>query len=144
MDRRLTVALDGELLFDPIDYDHPAVGAGPGDRPVALGVRGGAMTLADLRIYRDIYYTSALANTPRRPFGVDAPYQLGPDEFFVLGDNSPVSNDSRFWEDSPVVPGDLFLGKPFLVHLPGQVVPLQVFGRSVYWVPDPREIRYIR
>jgi len=38
----------------------------------------------------------------------------------------------------------LFLGKPFLVHLPGQVFPLKVFGHSVYWVPDPREIRYIR
>jgi signal peptidase I len=36
------------------------------------------------------------------------------------------------------------VGKPFLVHLPGQVVPLQVFGRSLYWMPDPREIRYIR
>ena len=24
MDRRLTVALDGGLLFDPIDYDDPA------------------------------------------------------------------------------------------------------------------------
>ena len=75
---------------------------------------------------------------------MDVPYKLGVDEFFVLGDNSPVSNDSRFWAGSPVVPGELFLGKPFLVHLPGQAVPLQVFGRSFYWVPDPREIRYIR
>ena len=61
----------------------------------------------------------------------------------MLGDNSPVSNDSRFWAGSPVVPGSMFLGKPFLVHLPGQVVALEVFGRSVYWVPDPRRIRYI-
>jgi len=144
MDRRLMVAIDGELLFDPYDYDDPGVGRGPGDRPIALGVRDGGWTVEDLRIYRDVHYTSMLANTPRRPFGVDAPYQLGRDEYFVLGDNSPVSNDSRFWSFSPVVPGSLLLGKPFLVHLPGHVVPLQVFGRSLYWVPDPREIRYIR
>ena len=112
--------------------------------PSRLGVEAGAGDVSDVRIYRDVHYTSALAYSPRRPFGVDAPYSLGPDEFFVLGDNSPVSNDSRFWPDSPVVPGELLLGKPFLVHLPGQAVPLKVFGRSVYWVPDPREIRYIR
>ena len=38
-----------------------------------------------------------------------------------------------------MVRGSMFLGKPFLVHLPGEVVPLKVFGRSVCWVPDPRE-----
>jgi signal peptidase I len=144
MDRRLQVGIDGSLLFDPIDYEDPAVVAGFDPSPVALGVRGGSLTASGLRLYRDVYYTSALANVPRRPFGVDSPYRLGREEFFVLGDNSPVSNDSRFWSASPVVRGELFLGKPFLVHLPGQVVPLRVFGRSVYWVPDPREIRYIR
>jgi signal peptidase I len=144
MDRRLSVAIDGVLAFDPVDYENPLAGPGTGVYPVGFGAKEGSLSLSDVRVFRDVYYTSALAYTPRRPFGVEAPYTLGHDEFFVLGDNSPVSNDSRFWVGSPVVPGELFLGKPFLVHLPGQAVPLQVFGRSFYWVPDPREIRYIR
>jgi signal peptidase I len=144
MDRRLCVALDGRLLFDPVDYDNPTGGVVPPSSPLGLGVEGGALEVADLRVYRDVYYTSALSNSPRKPFGVDVPFPLGPGEFFVLGDNSPVSNDSRFWPGSPVVRAELFLGKPFLVHLPSQGFPLQVFGRELYWIPDPREIRYIR
>ena len=111
---------------------------------LSLGVRGGALEVTDLRIYRDIYYTSSLASTPRYSHGMSTAVKLGSDDYFVLGDNSPVSNDSRFWTECPVVRGSMFVGRPFLVHLPGQVVPLKVFGRSVCWVPDPRRIRYIR
>jgi signal peptidase I len=143
VDHRLSVALDRELLFEPMDYDDPMAGPVASESPIALGVRGGSVTVSDLKVFRDVYYTSTIGGSPRHPHGVRQAYQLGADEYFVLGDNSPVSNDSRFWSASPVVPRSMFLGKPFLVHLPGQVVALEVFGRSVYWVPDPRKIRYI-
>jgi signal peptidase I len=143
-DQRVQVAIDGRLLFEPDDFDDPVAPGLASDSPVSLGVRGGAVEVTDLRIYRDVYYTSSLANTPRYSHGMATPIKLGVDEYFVLGDNSPVSNDSRFWNECPVVRGSMFVGRPFLVHLPGQVVPLKVFGRSVCWVPDPRRIRYIR
>jgi signal peptidase I len=145
IDRRLTVSVDGRLLFEPYDFEAAVMAPGRSLGPVSLGVVGdGHATLSGIRIYRDVYYTDALSNAPRRPFGVEEPFRLGPDEFFVLGDNSPVSNDSRFWPERPVVRREHFVGKPFLVHLPSQAVPLEVFGRELYWIPDPREIRYIR
>lgn len=146
IDRRLLVALDGVLAIEPIDFEVvPSRPYGRGDSPVALGILGsGAARIDGLRIWRDIFYTDALARAPKRPFGIGEPFQLGEDEYFVLGDNSPVSNDSRFWPESPVVRRELLIGKPFLVHLPSQAVPLQVFGHELYWIPDPREIRYIR
>ena len=45
MDRRLTVAVDGALLFDPIDYDDPSVVPGFDASPMALGVRGGSVAV---------------------------------------------------------------------------------------------------
>jgi signal peptidase I len=143
-DRRVTVALDGQLLFEPYDYDRPRPGPSAGEIPIGVGVEGGDLVVQELRIFRDVHYTATLAGMPRQGHSVQSDVTLGPDEYFVLGDNSPVSNDSRFWSAGPVVPGSMLLGKPFLVHLPGEVVPLQVFGRSVCWVPDPRRIRYIR
>ena len=98
-----------------------------------------------IRVYRDIYYTGSLALGGRRPFGVDEPYALKDDEFFVLGDNSPVSNDSRFWESSPVVPGDRFLGKPFLVHMPAKIVKASWLGKTwEYQGVDWGRVRWLR
>ena len=147
-DHRLLVALDGVPLFEALDLSppiDPAAPPSPDESPLAFGVSGpGAVVAHRLLIYRDVYYTDGLPHAPGRPFGVGEPYVLDDGEYFVLGDNSAVSNDSRFWAGSPVVPESMLLGKPFLVHLPSRGVPLKVFGRETYWVPDLREIRYIR
>jgi hypothetical protein len=39
-----------------------------------------------------------------------APRRLGPDEYFVLGDNSAVSDDSRNWSDAQITSND-FVGR---------------------------------
>lgn len=148
-DRRLLAAVDDRLLFEPFDDDPQQLAPSyrwrrVADSPLSVGFQGGGGTIDRLRVYRDVYYTDGLAISPQVPFGVGEPYQLGTGEYFVLGDNSPISNDSRFWPESPVVRREFLLGKPFLVHLPSRAVPLKVFGKETYWVPDLREIRYIR
>jgi len=148
VDRHLSLVLDGEVLLNllPIEPLEPtATPPGPRRSPLAIGlVGGGPAEIRTLKVYRDVYYTEGLAHAPTKPFGVGEPYQLDPEEYFVLGDNSAVSNDSRFWKGSPVVRAEMLIGKPFLVHLPSRGVPLRVFGGETYWVPDLREIRYIR
>ena len=144
IDHRISVALNGDPLFAPIDYDSTGPATLSTPSPVAVGLVNGTVEIQDLRIFRDIYYTGELFAGVRRPFAVDAPFALRANEFFVLGDNSPVSNDSRFWNERPVVRRSRFLGKPFLVHLPGQAYGVRIFGHELGWIPDFREIRYIR
>jgi signal peptidase I len=43
---------------------------------------------------------------------------LKSDEFFVLGDNSPASLDSRLWDDTHAVPRHAMLGKAFFIYWP--------------------------
>jgi signal peptidase I len=115
VDRRVTLAIDGKTVLGPVDL--PAAGRRPGVvRPIVLGARGVRAVVRNFRLFRDIHYTSTGPNG--RPGKV---VQLGPDQYFVLGDNSPNSQDSRFWPDGGAVPARSLLGKPFMVHLPGRV-----------------------
>jgi signal peptidase I len=53
---------------------------------------------------------------PRDNFG---PYDVGHDEFFCLGDNRDLSNDSRFW--GPVPRSDL-IGRAYKIYWPSRRV----------------------
>ena len=79
------------------------VASGPAsESPVALGVRGGA---ARGDRFSDLsgHLLHELAGQHAAVFSrdVDGGQRWGPDDYFVLGDNSPVSNDSRFWNEGP-------------------------------------------
>lgn len=84
---------------------------------------GGKLRLRHVGLYRDIYYLSneSLRARPGRPF------KLETDEFFVCGDNSPNSFDSRQWPTEGIgnnqkqyregiVPRDFLMGKAFFVY----------------------------
>ncbi|MEK6269805.1 MAG: S26 family signal peptidase, partial [Planctomycetales bacterium] len=58
------------------------------------------VTVDDLLVRRDIYYTPDIQGISASRVG---DYHLGKKEFFVLGDNSPVSLDSRQDTDEAIV-----------------------------------------
>lgn len=126
VDRRVTLAIDGKQPFAPVDRP-AAEQRGEVSRPVKVGACGVAIRVRNFRIFRDVHYTEAGRH------GVRAPVRLGAGQYFVLGDNSPNSDDNRFWsdrEDRPLpVHESAFVGRPFLIHLPSRATQWQAFGR---------------
>jgi signal peptidase I/rubredoxin len=136
-DRQVIAAVNGVPLFPA--WECPTDRAEPSRVPVRIGAQGGAVEVSRLRVYRDIYYTRGQGRN-----GVDQPIQLGANEFFVLGDNSPVSNDGRSWLQGAIKRSQL-IGKPFVVHLPSRPGRISLGGFTRYIrVPDFGRIRYIR
>jgi signal peptidase I len=100
IDRGAQAAIGGKLL---VNYPfEPAEGAG-WERlaPAALGARG-EVDVSRLELLRDLHYTQ-----PKGP----VQYRLGPDEYFVLSDNSPHGTDSRDWAVDGGMTQDLLVGK---------------------------------
>lgn len=77
-----------ENRFDGADRLKEGRSYGP---RVRFGGEGARLDFRSIRILRDLYYTA------RDTHGVKSPEDLGPDEYFVLGDNSAESRDSREW-----------------------------------------------
>lgn len=77
-----------ENRFDEADRLKEGKTFGP---RVRFGGEGVRLVFRSIRILRDIQYTA------RDTHGVKTPADLGPDEYFVLGDNSSESRDSREW-----------------------------------------------
>jgi signal peptidase I len=139
IDRQLLVAADGRLLAaTPFDRGaiHPPIS--PKLPPFAIGCQGLRISLGEVRLWRDVYYTRPPALRCR---GAGKSFQLGEGEYFVLGDNSAVSDDSRTWADGGCVEGANLLGRPLLVGLEWR--PAEAAGVS-FQVPATGRIRYIR
>jgi len=136
-DHQLLLALDGELVCAPVECALSPDPARASLHPARVGARGAHLSIDHLALYRDVYYTPS--DDPQH----DA-YNVGEDEYFVLGDNSPVSVDSRQWQRAGVA-RSLLIGKPLLVHLPSRPGTVGWGGEQRrIRVPDFSRIRYIR
>jgi len=148
-DHQFALAMDGREVFGPIAYE-------PSKTPVPLlsrlargltsppqlqiGSLGGlGAVVTDLQVFRDVYYTHPQGRVGSQP--QEFHRELGAGEYFVLGDNSPISVDSRHWPAEATIEAKYLVGKPLAVHLPARRVQL---GRWSFQVPDLARIRYIR
>lgn len=129
-DQQVCVALNGQPLLSPWTFSTPENAPHP-RFPIRFGAQGLDVRVSQLVVFRDVYYTGT-----RSRHAIQTPYQLGESELFVLGDNSPVSHDSRRWSDG-AVDTSLLIGKPFVVHLPSKPGRLRIGSyESLLRLPD--------
>jgi signal peptidase I len=114
---------------------------------VRIGARGGPAALAYLRLDRDVYYLNEMMFRSRGDGTAPGhatqgnPFHVGEGQYFVCGDNSPKSFDSRLWDlAEPTVPRRNLVGKAFFVYWPAAGPRL---GIPVRVVPDGYGWRFV-
>jgi signal peptidase I len=120
-DRRASASLGGVELCEPIDLPLTQIRSAV-DSPLRIRTRNLGVRLRNLRLSRDLHYSAA-----GRLGGGEC--RLGPNEYFVLGDNSANSEDSRFWP-TPGVTKSALLGKPILIYEPTRWRTWTALGRT--------------
>lgn len=72
-------------------------------------------------------------------------FELGADQFFVLGDNSPASSDARLWSTQHFVERNLLVGKALLVYWPHPLdLPIPFTNKSIGVLPNIPDMGLIR
>ncbi len=109
VDRRLHLAVDGKVWLTvdlPEAKDRQGV-----ERPFQAHADGVTAVLHRVRLHRDLHYGQQGKNAVR-----GKAVRLGVNQYFMLGDNSPNSEDSRFWVGDGRIDGASFVGSVFLVN----------------------------
>lgn len=132
VDHKLVLRVGSEQL----SYDLGRLAGDAGERRTDIEPRveifgSGKLSLWHVSIFRDIHYTEARPANGRKGgrAAEGNPFSLEKNQFFVLGDNSPNSEDGRWWDDegignngiryeAGVVPRDYLIGKAVFVYWP--------------------------
>ena len=155
VDHQLILEFGDEQLHFDLGRDANDAGTIREDVPPHAAVFGaGELALLHVAVFRDIHYTrTKYAGSTEIGRGTqDNPFTLGDDQFFVLGDNSPNSQDSRWWEspgignaggqyDMGVVPRDYLVGKALFVYWPSGFKPFARFPLAA--IPNVGKMRFI-
>ncbi|MCA9142740.1 MAG: signal peptidase I [Planctomycetales bacterium] len=105
VDQQLLVAIAGATLvryeYTPLDQPRQ-----PTSRPFGIAGAEGEFSVKNVRVHRDIYYL----NPFRGDWAWNSTGPLADESYLLLGDNAPLSNDSRHWK-TPGLHRNLFVGK---------------------------------
>jgi len=152
VDHRLFFQVGSEKLTYDLGSDPDGAGQIDTEIEPELKIFGaGNIKLSHVAVFRDIYYTTIDNPGPARATE-NNPLILRDDEFFVLGDNSPISADGRVWHRPGVgnngrsfrrgiVPREYLVGKAFLVFWPSGFRPFAGFPFAC--VPNIERMRII-
>jgi hypothetical protein len=119
-DQQVLLAVGGRTIIR-YAYDRPAGEPSEPLHPLAIGSCGIGLTIDKLSVWRDDYYLDP-QGLPRR-WAFESP--LPPHHVALLGDNQPVSIDSRHWQP-PGIAERLVLGRvdrPFWAETKSELPP---------------------
>jgi len=150
VDHQLIFEYGGTKWTHDLGRDLQDVGIRQDTEPRVEIFGSGKLTLSHIAIYRDIHYTEPPGSQRAKE---DDPFFLKEDQFFVLGDNSPNSEDGRLWNRRGVankglsnyrtgtVPRDYLVGKALFVYWPSGFKPFAEFPFGI--VPNVGRMRFI-
>ena len=137
---------------------------------ISVQIRGGPATIHSIELDRDLYYSAfaatnggriqpargGLQRRPNKPAAGKEPVNLGPNQYFCIGDNGPRSHDGRYWSSvnpwitdrlfdgekdrQGIVPRDLMMGRAFFVYFPA---PYRMRENGISFLPNFGDMRFI-
>jgi signal peptidase I len=155
VDRQVVFEYDGTTWTHDLGRGLPNIEVAREDTEPRVEIFGsGSLTLSHVAIFRDTYYTEMrYGNSGEYGRATKDPFVLDKNQFFVLGDNSPNSEDCRWWEQPGlanaglpeyrvgIVPRDYLVGKALFVYWPSGFKPFARFPFGI--IPNIGRVRFI-
>jgi signal peptidase I len=142
-----------KLIYDIGRSPQDAGPRRPDIEPETRILGAGNITLSHTAVFRDLYYTARNPSSNETGRATEGnPLKLEKDQFFMLGDNSPRSEDGRWWRNpgkgnhgrtyaEGIVPREYLVGKALFVYWPAGFKPFPKFPLAL--IPNIGEIRFI-